>query len=172
MSIALASLPSALSSLSSLPSLSSSKATVEHVGEWRIEIRADTVEDLFAEVARFVAAETGVRVGAFGPWEDVMLEAHDHEGLLVDWANELIGRSEVLARAYSEVRNLVITPTVTSSAEDALPASTSDVRLTLRAQVRGQPVTSWESSLKAATYHGVSVRRVANEWRADLLFDV
>lgn len=152
--------------------MSSSKATVEHVGEWRIEIRADTVEDLFAEVARFVASATGARVGAFGPWEDVVLEARDLEALLVDWANELIGRSEVHARAYSEVRNLVITPTVASSTDGALTPSTSEVTLTLQAQVRGQPVASWESPLKAATYHGVTVRRIANEWRTDLLFDV
>ena len=63
-------------------------------------------------------------------------------------------------------------PAITLGANDAQPGSTSEFRLTLRAQVRGQPVASWESPLKAATYHGVTVRRVANEWRADLLFDV
>lgn len=152
--------------------MSSSKATVEHVGEWRIEIRADTVEELFAEAARFVASATGAGEGAYGPWEEVRLEARDHEALLVDWANELIGRSEVHARAYSEVRNLVITPAVASSTDHALPTSKPEFSVTLHAQVRGQPVASWESPLKAATYHGVTVRRVADEWRADLLFDV
>ena len=159
--------------LSSLPALSSStKSTVEHVGEWRIEIRADSIEELFAEVARFVAYATGPRAGAFGPWEDVMLEARDHEALLVDWANELIGRSEVHARAYSEVRHVAITPAVTPGPDGAQPVSATEFRLTLHAQVRGQPVASWESPLKAATYHGVMVHRADSEWRADLLFDV
>jgi SHS2 domain-containing protein len=152
--------------------LSSSKVTVEHVGEWRIEIRADSVEDLFAETARFVASATGPTDGQFGPWQAVSVEGRDHEALLVDWANELIGRSEVTARAYSEVRNLVITQTAAPSAGSSQPASTGDAMLTLNAQIRGQPVVSWESPLKAATYHGVMVRRAGDGWRADILFDV
>jgi SHS2 domain-containing protein len=152
--------------------LSSSKSTVEHVGEWKIEVRADSLEGLFAETARFVASATGPTQGSFDDWEEVTVEARDQAALLVDWANELIGRSEVNERAYSEVRDVVINPSMIAREDDSHVAAYRDGLLTLTAQVRGQPVVSWQSPLKAATYHGASVRRMGDEWRAEILFDV
>jgi len=152
--------------------LSSSKTTVEHVGEWKIEIRADSLEDLFAETARFVASAAGPAEGPFDEWEGVTVEARDKPALLVDWANELIGRSEVNERAYSEVRDFMVNVSSGTPVSDSRAAAQGDGLLTLTAQVRGQPVVSWESPLKAATYHGASVQRTGDDWRAEILFDV
>ncbi len=76
----------------------------EHVGEWKLTILADTPEEVFSEAARVVSRECGPTRGEPGPWEHIALTARDRETLLVDWLNELLGRSEVAWRAYDEVR--------------------------------------------------------------------
>lgn len=128
--------------------------TEEHVGEWKVTLRADTLEALFAEAARVVSRSCGTTRGAAGEWEPVSLTARDGASLLADWMNELLGRSEVNARAYEDVRRLRI----------------GDGRL--EGEVRGRPVTEWRSPLKAATYHDLSVERQGGRWRAVVLLDV
>jgi len=136
-----------------------SSRTLPHVGEWKVRLRADTLEDIFAAVARSVARRVGTSHGPAGDWEEVTVAARDRIALLVDWANELIGRSEVAGRAYSEVRNIAI------AREGSAP-------LQLRAEVRGTPIREWLSPLKAATYHDAIIECVNGHWRAELLFDV
>jgi len=126
----------------------------EHVGEWKLRISADSLEQIFAELARKVARLCGPTSGEPGPWERVTLDAHDADTLLADWANELLGRGEVARRAYDEVRHLSV------------------VASRLDAEVRGRQVDSWRSPLKAATYHGVRMGRRGRRWWAVLLFDV
>jgi SHS2 domain-containing protein len=131
------------------------------VGEWKIELRATAIEELFLELAWVIAETAGEGRSSNDPtgWERVDLVARDHATLLVDWANELIGRSEVAARAYGNVRHLVL--------ESGPRAS---VRLT--ADVRGDPVAEWRSPIKAATYHEAVVAREGNDWIAIVLLDV
>ena len=141
--------------------VTASSQTLHHVGEWKVELRADTIDEIFAELARTLAEATGSRRTSSAPraWEHIELEARDRAALLVDWANELIGRSEVAGRAYGDVRNLIL---------EIGPADTAR----LVADVRGDPVDEWVSPVKAATYHGATVERQAGGWRAVLLFDV
>ncbi len=127
---------------------------VHHVGEWKLAIWADTLPEVFVEVARRIAATGGESAGNSGPWEQVTLAAPDVPALLVAWANDLLGRSEVAHRKYDEIRDLHIT----------------DARLT--AAVRGHSVGEWRSALKAATLHGVEVRPQGRRWKSVILFDV
>ena len=138
--------------------MSASTRTLSHVGEWKVEIRAASREELFAEVARLIAAQAGRSAGEPGPWETVGVAARDGVTLLVDWANELIGRGEASGRAYDEVRTL------------AIADAPAEVRLS--AQVRGRAVGDWRSPIKAATYHGAALERRRGRWRAELLFDI
>lgn len=128
--------------------------TEEHVGEWKVSLRADTLEELFAEGARVVSRACGPTSGEPGAWEPVALDARDTPALLVDFLNELLGRSEISGRAYDEVRDLRI------------------VDGTLRGEVRGKFVRQWRSALKAATYHGLVLERDGPRWSAVVLFDV
>jgi protein archease len=84
----------------------------------------------------------------------VTLSARDTETLLVDWLNELLGRSEVHRRVYREIRGLRL----------------ADGRL--EAELRGTPVPEWRSSLKAATYHGLQLVCEGRRWHAVVLFDI
>ncbi len=148
--------------------MTASSRTLQHVGEWKVELRADSLEQLYIELARVIAGETGAESGtasSAAEWERVSVESRDYPALLVDWANELIGRSEVAGCAYGDVRNLRIEPGSARAANEG-----EGVRLS--AEVRGQPVEEWVSVLKAATYHDALVERVDGEWRGEVLFDV
>ncbi len=138
----------------------------DHVGELRLTIVADSLPELFAEAARTVSAECGPVDGPPGPWEPVELSARDVATLLVDWINELIGRSEVEGRAYDEIRGLSLSDLSGGSGGEIGPG----VRLV--AQVRGRTVATWESPLKAATYHGLVVAPDHGRWSATVLLDV
>ena len=126
-----------------------------HVGEWKVAFSAPTLEELFIEVARFIARECGAPGDSSDvDWEEVDLSSRDLPGLLVDWANELLGRAEASGCAYGDVR---------------------DVRFTgasLRARVRGTPVSDWRLAIKAATWHDVRLEQSGGDWQATLLFDV
>jgi SHS2 domain-containing protein len=132
--------------------------TEEHVGEWKVTITADSLEETFREAARLVARECGPTRGANGDWERVSITARDMATLLADWLNELIGRSEVDGRAYADVRIAGIG----DSAGDAF----------VDAEIRGKPVRVWRSPLKAATYHGLTLDRDGDRLRATVLIDV
>ncbi|HVA57753.1 MAG TPA: archease [Gemmatimonadaceae bacterium] len=145
-----------------------SMRTLAHVGEWRIEVRADSREEVFAEVARQIARAAGPTVGSDGDWERVALAARDDATLLVDWANELIGRGEAAGRAYAEVRNIALAP----SGDTPAASTAAFQRSQLTAEIRGRRVPEWRSPLKAATYHGAAFERRRTRWFAALLFDI
>lgn len=133
---------------------------LDHVGEWKVTISGHTLEDVFVAMARIIANAAG-RIGDEEPsaWESIEVTARDVPTLLVDWANELLGRSEVTGLAYSELRSALVRPAADGSAR-------------VTAQLRGRRVTEWTSPLKAATYHALSLENVGGEWRAEVLFDV
>ena len=137
--------------------MSATSRTVEHVGEWRVELQADTLEEIFVELARVIAQSSGKSSATPGPWEDLEVEGRDREALLVDFANELVSRSEIERRAYDELSDIEIY-------EADKPC--------ISARVRGREVRSWRSPLKAATYHGAFLTRDGEGWRAGVLFDV
>ena len=141
--------------------MTATSRTLEHVGEWKIELRATSVGELFVELAHVIADAIGPRTPSdtSDTWEHVELEARDVTTLLVDWANELIGRSEAAERAYETVRNLRV-------------ESSPDGSVRVAADVRGASVDAWLSPVKAATYHGAVVEQEGSEWRAVALLDV
>lgn len=161
----------------------------EHVGELELVLEADTPEDLFVEAARVVSRECGPVDAEPGEWERISLTARDLGTLLVDWLNELIGRSEVENRAYGDVRRLVLRQTAAAGANAGTAAAGANAgaeaargetgtrpgdgaSVTLEAEVRGLHVRSWESALKAATYHGLRLERQGDRWTAQVLLDV
>ena len=132
----------------------------EHVGEWRVTISGHTLEDVFVATARVIANAAGHTTDEEpSEWESIEVTARDVTTLLVDWANELLGRSEVTGLAYSELHSVRLSTLEDGSAR-------------VSARVRGKPVAQWTSPLKAATYHALSLEKNGKEWRAEVLFDV
>jgi SHS2 domain-containing protein len=139
-----------------MPATSSS---VEHVGEWKVAITADTLEELFVEVMRVIAQQAVRSRARPGAWEQLSISARDLPTLLADWANELLGRSESHCAVYADMRN-------------ARLILGTDGTSTISAEVRGRPLGRWASPLKAATYHGLSLEKHGAAWRGVILFDV
>ncbi len=151
---------------------------LEHVGELAVRVQASSLEEIFKEVAKLIAREAGHSRRSYGPWERVSVEARDCAGLLVDWANELVGRSEAGQRAFDRLRSVKISgcdrmesprppvPPSTASELDVVPACR------VEAELSGRAVPLWRSRIKAATYHAVAIRRRASGWEATLLFDI
>ncbi len=145
----------------------------DHVGELELTLEARSLEEVFAEAARVVSRECGATGGEAGPWERVSVAARDAGTLLVDWLNEMIGRSEVEGRAYGDVRELRLSRGPNDAfASEAVLHDLEGPELVLTAEVRGAPVREWESALKAATYHGLELERERGRWRARVLLDV
>lgn len=141
--------------------VTASSRTLQHLGEWKVEIRASTLVELFTQLVRILADAAGPpsEASSAAAWERVELDARDYATLLVDWANEIIGRGEAAVRAYDDVRNLVIKHSLGGLVE-------------LTADIRGTPVNEWVSPVKAATYHDAVVSREGSEWHGIVLFDV
>lgn len=133
--------------------------TEEHVGEWRVSITADSLEELLEELARIIAQPAGRGGGEAVAWESLEVSARDLPTLLVDFANELIGRAEASGVAYDELADVSLVRNAGGGAE-------------LHARVRGRRVAHWLSPLKAATYHALKLEQRGVEWRAEILFDV
>ena len=85
----------------------------------------------------------------------VSLVASDPETLLIDWLNELLFLFEVDGLAYTEALMDRWEPTQ------------------MAATVRGQrPTEPPIVHIKAATYHQIRVRPVADGWEAQVFFDI
>jgi SHS2 domain-containing protein len=133
----------------------------EHTADVGVHVTAPTLEQLFAEAGRAVAALIIENPELIEPRQIVTieLEAESLEGLLVDWLNELIYRFEtehLLFRDFSIVLN-------------------EDPRR-LQAECRGEPV-DWSRhepryELKAVTYHQLRVVKTPTGWEADVIVDI
>lgn len=127
-----------------------------HTGEVRMVLAAPDLASLFVQAARGLAelmvehpeaieARDGVEVEVFG---------RDAEALLVSWLDELIYQTETSGRVYPVVERIEL----------------RDGRL--RARLRGGPPTAFKTSVKAATFHELSVVRDEEGARAAVILDV
>lgn len=125
---------------------------IAHTADVMITIHADTLDELFAEAARFIARYAGPPAGDPDYPVDLRLDASDTATLLADWLNELLARSEIACAAL---------------APDAVTVAGS----TLTARMRATPLREWRCPLKAATYHDLRLERRNGRWRAQVLCD-
>lgn len=117
-----------------------------------ITIHADTLDELFAEAARFIARYAGPPAGDPDYPVDLRLDASDTATLLADWLNELLARSEIACAALA-------------------PYAVTVAGSTLTARMRATPLREWRCPLKAATYHDLRLERRNGRWRAQVLCD-
>ncbi len=121
-----------------------------------MRVRAADFPALAAEAGRALAAIElpGPIPAAAGPERQVVLRAADLGALLVDWLNELIYLAE--------------TERWVATAFTPRPAAEHE----LRVSARGVRVDPAPSRVKAATHHGLVVRRVAGGLEAEVVLDV
>lgn len=129
----------------------------EHVGEVRLRVRADDFAKLFAEAGRALAelmADEPRPPSGDAPTEEVIVRARDRAGLLVEWLNELVYRSETRKKVYTAVAIDQITDRE------------------VRAQIRGIDATNLRTAVKAATYHDLRIDERPGEVSASIVLDV
>lgn len=135
--------------------------TFDHTADLGLRVVGRDLPDLFETAAGglydvIVANRQDVRAVES---ESVVLTAQTLPDLLLAWLNELIFRSETGHRLYSRFQVRVN--------EDA-PA--------LQATIAGEPIDRGrhvlDHEVKAATHHGLTVKRVDEGWLAEVILDI
>lgn len=129
---------------------------LEHVSELALRVRAPTECDLLLEAGRALSQQ--LRKGDPGTltdaWRSLTIQGSDPAGLLVDWLNELIYLAEAERWVAAEFQN---------------PELTADA---FTVEARGVQLERAPSLIKAATFHGLQVRKAEAGVEAEVIFDV
>jgi len=131
----------------------------EHTADWELEAWAPDLPGLFEQAARGMYALAAVRLKDGSSLSRTLsLSAYDSEGLLVAFLAELLflGSAE-----HGEGGRLGF--------------DSFDIRINgnaLHATVSGAPILSLDREIKAVTYHILKIRRTAEGFEVNLVFDV
>lgn len=128
---------------------------VEHTADLAIRISASTMPELFICAAEAMFAQLARPATALPQsMLPVSVDGTDYESLLVNWLNELLFLHETNRQTYTEF----------------LISDLSPQRL--EATVKGAPLAEARMLIKAATYHGLSIKATSSGYSATVLFDV
>ncbi len=129
---------------------------VEHTADWAFRVRGQDLKQLFANAAdaMFALQLRPPPPPAQEVERQVEVTGLDRETLLVNWLNELLYLQEKHGEIYREFDLQEI----------------SDTRL--RAHLRGQRSPGAARMIKAVTFHGLEIKRVAEGWEATVVVDV
>ena len=135
--------------------------TFEHTADLGLRVVGRDLSDLFQTAAAGlfdVIVVNREEVRAIDT-ESIALAAETIPDLLLAWLNELVFRSETAHRLYKEFRVQV----------DESPPR-------LEATIAGEPIDRdrhvLDHEVKAATHHGLTVRKVDEGWLAELILDI
>jgi SHS2 domain-containing protein len=135
--------------------------TFEHTADLGLRVVASDLPDLFrtAAIALFdVIVANRAEVEEIEQ-ESFDLEAESAEEMLLAWLNELIFRCETGHRLYSN-----------------FDVTIEDGGRKLTATIRGEPIDPerhiLDHEVKAATRHGLSLRRDHEQWVAEAILDI
>ncbi len=135
--------------------------TYDHTADLGLRVFAPDLDDLFQTAAAglfdvIVVNRKDVQIAETEP---VRISAESTEDLLVEWLNELIFRSETQHRLYSQF-------------DVALDQS----GCVLEGNIGGEEIDRQrhvlDHEVKAATRHGLSLRRENDEWVAEVIVDI
>jgi len=128
---------------------------LDHTADWALRVQGRDLSELCLHAATAMLAVSGARPATGnGERHEVALRAPDAESLLVRWLEEILYALEVR-------RTLPTRITLTVSPDLALRATWDEA-----------PLESIEKPIKAVTYHGLEVRRLADQLEATIVFDV
>ena len=128
---------------------------VEHTADWAFRARGADLQQLFANAASAVFELQGrpPLPPAEAVERQVEVTGFDRETLLVNWLNELLYLQEKHGETYNhfEVQEI----------------SERQLRARIRGRRAGGP-----RMIKAVTFHGLEITRVAGGWEATVVVDV
>lgn len=130
-----------------------------HTADLGLRVRADSLDELFADAGRGLTAMLVANIDAVAPRDEhrFALDGENVDYLLFDWLSELLFAFESSRMLFSEI----------------------DVRITdgqLEAVCRGEPANparhQMEHEVKAITYHGLRVEQQNGDWLAEVIVDI
>ncbi len=128
-----------------------------HTADIKVRISSPTLDALFSEAAGALMRVLYGNDRSGGVNREIILESPDHESLLTDFLSELLFLSEVDGLVFSSVD-------VTTGGPG------------LRAVLHGEPFDRERhgggTEVKGISYTGMSIRRDANGYMVDIVFDV
>lgn len=121
-----------------------------------MRLGAASLPALFEEAGRALAETFGATLPARPdrPPRRVRVEARDLEALMVEWVNELVFQSERSGEVFVETKVELLSDQA------------------LEAELFGLYQPSVKTQVKAATFHGLSVRQEAGRYVATVVLDV
>jgi len=128
---------------------------LEHRADLKIKVFGRDLPELFVNTALAVAEQQNPAVKKPAKeWESVEINSPDLNSLLVDWLNEILSRSDLNKKVYFDFK-------IEELAKNHL-----------RAKIAGQKVVQKQIDIKAATYHGLEVKKIDNHWQVIIIFDI
>ncbi len=129
---------------------------VEHTADWSLLVRGRDLAELFRHAAIGLARLLAGDLAAVprDMQREILLEAYDAEGLLVEWLSELAYWAEREGLVFPLIEHLEVAPD----------------RLTGR--VCGGRAPELQKHIKAVTYHDLAIREQDGKLEVTIVFDV
>lgn len=86
--------------------------------------------------------------------KEIKIKSTDEESLLVDFLSEALAQSDINNEAYFEAKFDKLTDKE------------------LEGKIFGWPVESFAVEIKAATYHGLEIKKIGAHWEAKVILDI
>ena len=130
---------------------------IPHTADWSFRAFGRDLRELFENAAFAMFSLEGaipLPEGAAEISRRVAVEGIDYESLLVNWLSELLYLQEQERETYQRFQIETISPTA------------------LQATIFGTPRGKIEKIIKAATYHNLQIKQMADGWEVVVVVDV
>ena len=130
---------------------------ISHTADLEIRVWAKDLESLFCQSAAGMIHLCGVEdlvEGISSVKQTIALKAMDYEGLLILFLEELLYRLTEDYMIY-DIQKLTITS-----------------EYTLKANLKGSQIKSYQRDIKAVTYHNLNISTTADGYEVQIVFDI
>ena len=130
--------------------------TLEHPADLKIQARGKSLKEVFSNILKAMFEACQPEIDSQSPLinRQIQIKADNIESSLIDFLSEIIYLSDVNNEAYFKVNFETLTDKE------------------LRAEIKGQKVKSFQTEIKAATWHDLEIKKENNQWQAIILFDI
>ncbi len=128
---------------------------LEHTADLKIRAFGRLLEELFNNIlAAMVEATKPIIIDQTASVEEIKIKAENLENLLIDFLSEVIYQTDLNDVVYTKAEFKKIT-------EKGLEGKTF-----------GQKIKTFETEIKAITWHELEIKKINNLWQATVVFDV
>jgi SHS2 domain-containing protein len=128
-----------------------------HTADLEIRVWGEDMVSLFQQSAAgmiWLSGVEGLAEGISSVQQSISLEAMDYEGLLILFLEELLYRLTEDYMVY-EIQKLSLTS-----------------EYTLKAELKGAQIKSYQRDIKAVTYHNLNIRTTVDGYEVNIVFDI